>query len=304
MHVAVMTEEVVAHARLWAGARVLEATAGHGGHTAALARAGARVIANDWDEAALQTARRNTAEWAERITFTRGPFSDLESRAAALGPLRFDALIADLGVNREQLVSPERGLSFMSDGPLDMRLDRSRAQTAADLVNQLDEKTLADLIYKFGEERRSRQIARAIVRARPLYSTARLASAIRSAVPRTEHIDPATRTFMALRIAVNEELDEIESLLDMIPRVLKPGGRAVILTFHSLEDRLCKRKFLEMAQQEKGTVITKKVVTPGQEEQRRNPPSRSAKLRCFEVGPATAPRKDAKPGNVREESQR
>jgi len=284
MHVSVMTEEVLSHARIAPGAWVLEATAGHGGHTAALARAGVRVISSDWDETALETARRNTAEWAGQIQFTQGAFSTLASRAAALGVERFDALIADLGVNREQLVNPERGLSFMSDGPLDMRLDRSRAQTAADLVNQLDEKSLADLIYQYGEERRSRQIARAIVRARPLYSTARLASAIRSAVPRTEHIDPATRTFMALRIAVNEELDEIESLLEAIPRVLKPGGRAVILTFHSLEDRLVKRKFLELAQQGKGTVITRKVVTPTQEELRRNPPSRSAKLRCFERG--------------------
>jgi 16S rRNA (cytosine1402-N4)-methyltransferase len=284
MHVSVMTAEVLEHLRLAPGAWVLEATAGHGGHTLALAQAGAQVIANDWDEAALETARRNTAEWAERITFTRGAFSNLYSRLETMGRTLFDGLVADLGVNREQLVSPERGLSFMSDGPLDMRLDRSRPQTAADLVNQLDEKSLADLIYRYGEERRSRQIARAIVRARPLYSTARLASAIRSAVPRTEHIDPATRTFMALRIAVNEELDEIESLLAMIPLVLKPGGRAVILTFHSLEDRLCKRGLLELAQQGKGTVITRKVVTPTQEELRRNPASRSAKLRCFERG--------------------
>lgn len=282
MHVSVMTEEVLAHALVSPGCWVLEATAGHGGHTAALARAGANVVANDWDESALEVARRTTADVAERVTFLRGPFSDLYSRLRALGRTEFDALVADLGVNREQLVNPERGLTFMSDGPLDMRLDRSRPQTAADLVNQLDEKSLADLIFRYGEERRSRQIARAIVRARPLYSTARLASAIRSAVPRTEHIDPATRTFMALRIAVNEELDEIESLLEMVPRVLKPGGRAVILTFHSLEDRLVKRKFLELAQQGKGTVITKKVVTPTEEEQRSNPPSRSAKLRCFE----------------------
>jgi 16S rRNA (cytosine1402-N4)-methyltransferase len=282
MHVSVMTAECLEYARVRLGDWVLEATAGHGGHTAALAQAGARVISNDWDDAALEVARRVTAEWAERITFTRGPFSTLAARAQELGQSRFRVLLADLGVNREQLVSPERGLSFMSEGPLDMRLDRSRPRTAADLVNQTDEKTLADLIFRYGEERRSRQIARAIVRARPLYTTARLASAIRSAAPRTESIDPATRTFMALRIAVNEEIEEIESLLEDLPRVLAPGGRAVILTFHSLEDRLVKRKFLELAQQGKGVVITKKVVTPSADELRRNPASRSAKLRCFE----------------------
>lgn len=282
MHVSVMTAEVLEHLQLRPDAWVLDATTGHGGHTAALAQVPAWVVANDQDEAALETARRKTEQWQERITFTHGPFSSLSGRLQAMSRTAFNGLVGDLGVNREQLVSPERGFSFMSEGPLDMRMDRTRPQTAADLVNQWDEKTLADLIFKYGEERRSRQIARAIVRARPIYSTARLASAIRSAVPRSESIDPATRTFMALRIAVNEELDEIESLLSMIPLVLVPGGRAVILTFHSLEDRLVKRKFLELAQQGFGTVITRKVVMPTAEEIRRNPASRSAKLRCFE----------------------
>jgi 16S rRNA (cytosine1402-N4)-methyltransferase len=282
MHVSVMTSEVLEFARPTPGCRALEATAGHGGHTLALALAGADVIANDWDETALAVARQKTAEVADRVIFTRGAFSTLPERLRELGRTRFDIVLADLGVNREQLVNPERGLSFMSDGPLDMRLDRSRPTTAADLVNQLDEHSLADLIYRFGEERRSRQIARAITRARPIHTTERLASAVRSAVPWTENIHPATRTFMALRIAVNEELDEIESLLSQIPGLLKPGGRAVILTFHSLEDRLVKRKFLEFAQQRLGTVITKKVVTPTEEETRSNPAARSAKLRCFE----------------------
>ena len=282
MHVPVMTAEVLAHLQLRPEAWVIDATTGHGGHTAALAQVPAWVVANDQDEAAIETSRRNTEAWRERITYTHGPFSSLSGRLKAMSRTAFDGLVGDLGVNREQLVSPERGFSFMSEGPLDMRMDRTRPQTAADLVNQLDEKSLADLIYRFGEERRSRQIARAIVRARPLYSTGRLASAIRSAVPRHESIDPATRTFMALRMAVNEELDEIESLLEQIPLVLKPGGRAVILTFHSLEDRLVKHKFLELAQQGQGTVITRKVVMPAPEETRRNPASRSAKLRCFE----------------------
>lgn len=282
MHVSVQTGPVVEYLQPQQDAWYLDWTCGFGGHSAAIARAGGRVIANDRDEQALRTAAERTAEWRERITFTHGPFSDLPERLRALGRTQFAGMVGDLGVNRSQLVTPERGFSFMSDGPLDMRMDQSRPGTAADLVNGLGEKALADLIYQFGEERRSRQIARAICRARPITTTGRLASVIRAAVPRTEQIDPSTRTFMALRIAVNDELDELKALLAQAPAMLAPGARIVLISFHSLEDRAVKHEFLEWARQGLGTVITKKPVTPDEEEKRSNPASRSAKLRCFE----------------------
>jgi 16S rRNA (cytosine1402-N4)-methyltransferase len=283
-HIPVMTAEVIEWLSIRPGGRYLDVTVGQAGHAAAIAGrlTSGELIANDQDPEALAAARLNTEAFAERITFTRGRFSDLYARLKSIGRTNFDGLVGDLGVNRQQLVSAHRGFSFMSDGPLDMRMDPAREETAADLVNRLDEKSLADLIYRLGEERRSRQIARAIVRARPIHTTGRLASVINSAVPRTEKTNPATRTFMALRLAVNQELEELAALLELMPGLLKPGGRAVILTFHSLEDRIVKYKFLEFAAQDLGRVLTKKVITPGREETARNPNSRSAKLRCFE----------------------
>jgi 16S rRNA (cytosine1402-N4)-methyltransferase len=171
----------------------------------------------------------------------------------------------------------------MADGPLDMRMGRHIPGTAADIVNFESEKELADLIFGLGEERRSRRIARAIVRARPIKTTGQLAKLIEEVVPRTEKIHPATRTFMALRIAVNSELEELDALLESIPRLVKPGGRAVIVTFMSLEDRKVKQSFQAMAKAGRAIVLTRHVVRPAEEEIRNNPPSRSAKLRALEL---------------------
>ncbi len=171
----------------------------------------------------------------------------------------------------------------MADGPLDMRQDRSQQETAADLVNFESEKQLADLIYRFGEERRSRKIARAIVRARPVTTTGQLAKLIEGAVPRTGKLHPATQTFMGLRIAVNGEMEELDALLESIPRLVQPGGRVVVLTFMSLEDRRVKQSFQAMARNGQARILTRHVIRPTEQEIGNNPPSRSAKLRAIEL---------------------
>jgi 16S rRNA (cytosine1402-N4)-methyltransferase len=199
------------------------------------------------------------------------------------GVAAVDGVLADLGVSRYQLSAAERGFSLMQDGPLDMRMDRSQELTAADLVNHLPERDLADLIFQFGEERRSRRISRAIVRARPVTTTGQLARVIESAVPRTGRIHPATQTFMALRLRVNGELEELEIMLRHIPERIKAGGRFVILTFMSTEDRIVKRAFQALARERRATILTKHVVTPTEDELSKNPASRSAKLRALEI---------------------
>ena len=193
-----------------------------------------------------------------------------------------DGLLADFGVSSLQLDEAHRGFSFRSEGPLDMRMDTRSGETAGQVVNQEDENELADLIYEFGEERRSRRIARAIVRARPISTTAELARIISAEAPsmKGEKIHPATRTFQALRIRVNNELGEIESLLKSAPSLLKPGGRLVLISFHSLEDRLVKDAFREAGRSKVFEVLTKKPVVAGRQEEMRNPRSRSAKLRA------------------------
>ena len=208
------------------------------------------------------------------------------SRFIAEGSL--DGLLADFGVSSMQLDSAHRGFSFQADGPLDMRMDPRRGPTAEQVVNQADEKVLADLIYEFGEERRSRRFARAIVRARPIKTTAQLAKVLSAVAPamkseRGRHqIHPATRIFQALRIYVNAELDEIQALLQAAPRLLKPGGRLVVISFHSLEDRLAKDALREGARQGIFEVLTRKPVTASEDETDRNPRARSAKLRAAE----------------------
>jgi 16S rRNA (cytosine1402-N4)-methyltransferase len=263
----------------------LDATAGLGGHAGAIARrlATGFVLACDRDAESLSLARANTADCAERIRFHQCLFSQLGEALAANHISQLDGLLADLGVSRHQLTEGERGFSLMAEGPLDMRMDRRVPGTAADFVNYESEKGLADLIYRLGEERRSRQIARAIVRARPITTTGQLAKLIQQAVPRTGKLHPATRTFMALRIAVNRELEEVEALMKLIPELVKPGGRAVIVTFHSLEDRIVKQEFQAMAQAGRAHLLTRHVVRPADEEIRDNPPSRSAKLRAVEL---------------------
>jgi 16S rRNA (cytosine1402-N4)-methyltransferase len=261
-----------------------DVTAGLGGHAGAIAERldGGRVVACDRDRESLELARANTARWGERIRFFHGTFSKLPEALEANGVKEIDGVLADLGASRYQLASAERGFSLVEDGPLDMRMDRSQELTAADLVNEMPEKALADLLYEFGEERRSRRISRAIVRARPILTTGRLAQIVEAAVPRTGRIHPATQTFMALRLKVNDELEELDQLLRIAPGRLRPGGRLVVLTFMSVEDRKVKRAFQGLAQAGQARILTKHVVRPTEAEIGENAASRSAKLRALE----------------------
>jgi 16S rRNA (cytosine1402-N4)-methyltransferase len=264
----------------------IDVTLGLGGHTGAIASRleTGRLLALDRDAESMELARKNLAgQDTSRIEFRQARFSELASAAAAAGISEADGLLADLGVSRYQLTTPERGFSFMAPGEVDMRMDRSQGRTAGEIVNTVDERTLANLIFEYAEERRSRQIARALVRARPIRDTAHLAAVIEGAVPRTGPIHPATRTFMALRLVVNEELEELDSLLQSAPSLLRAGGRIVVITFMSLEDRKVKHSFQELARQGRARILTKHVVRPSEQEVRENAPSRSAKLRAVEV---------------------
>jgi 16S rRNA (cytosine1402-N4)-methyltransferase len=242
-----------------------------------------RVIATDRDGEALEQARENTAAWAERIRFQRAAFSELKRVARGLGIGKVDGLMADLGPSRAQLVSAERGFSLSADGPLDMRMDRTAGPSAADLVNTKSAKEIADSLYFFGEVRRAKKIAASIVAARPIHSTLNLASVVARAAPRTRRIHPATQTFMALRRWVNQEHQELAALLTIAPELVASGGRIVILSFMSLEDRLVKQSFRELERLGRARLLTKRVIRPSEEEVRSNPSARSAKLRAVEV---------------------
>ncbi|HEX4771893.1 MAG TPA: 16S rRNA (cytosine(1402)-N(4))-methyltransferase RsmH [Bryobacteraceae bacterium] len=283
-HYSVMLAESLEYLAIRPDGIYLDMTAGLGGHTRAIAeRLGSGfVIACDRDAESIELARANTARWQDRIRFFHGAFSKLPEALKSNGVERVSGLLADLGVSRYQLASGPRGFSLMEDGPLDMRMDRSQGVTAADLVNEMPEKALADLIYQLGEERRSRRISRAIVRARPILTTGRLASVVESAVPRTGRLHPATQTFMALRLAVNGEAEELDSLLRRVPDVLEPGGRFVALTFMSSEDRQVKQALQASARAGEMKILTKHVVKPTAIEVSENAPSRSAKLRAAE----------------------
>jgi 16S rRNA (cytosine1402-N4)-methyltransferase len=285
MHVPVLLPETLDWLAIRPDGVYLDCTCGLAGHTGEIARrlTTGRVIANDWDADSLAKARANTVDVADRIEFHRGPFSSLPSALAIAGVKQVDGLLADLGVSRYQLTDAERGFSMMTDGPLDMRMDRSQSQTAADIVNFSSEKDIADLIYRLGEERRSRRIAASIIRARPIQSTLHLAKVIERVAPRTGRIHPATQTFMALRLAVNGELDELDALLLLAPEIVVPGGRVLIISFMSLEDRKVKQSFQALARTGRAALLTRHVVTPSDEEIRRNPASRSAKLRVLEM---------------------
>jgi 16S rRNA (cytosine1402-N4)-methyltransferase len=296
-HVPVLYDEVLEYLNVRRGGVIADATLGFGGHSAAIARklgAEGRLICFDRDEAAMELARaRLEAVAAEigpempEVRYVARAFSTAAEEIAA-GSL--DGLLADFGVSSMQLDQSQRGFSFRADGPLDMRMDPRSELTAERVVNEFDEEDLANLIYEFGEERRSRRIARAIVRARPLTTTAELARVVAAVAPpiKTERghgaggqkIHPATRTFQALRIRVNDELGEIRSLLESAGSLLKPGGRVVLISFHSLEDRLVKDAFREGAGAGVWEILTKKPVTATEDEERRNPRSRSAKLRA------------------------
>lgn len=284
MHVPVLLEAVLQYLAVRPDGIYVDATCGLGGHTAAIAErlTTGKVIAVDQDEESLMLAQTNTVKLRDKIIFRKARFSQLRDVLDELKIERIDGLLADLGVSRYQLTSPERGFSIMAEGPLDMRMDRSQDFTAADLVNKTPEKELADLIYRLGEEKRARKVARAIVQARPITTTRQLAEVVSRVVPRTGKIHPATRTFMALRRAVNREEEELQALLSLLPDLLNPGGRAVILTYMSLEDRLVKHAFRDFARQGRAKLLTKHVVKPSAEEVRSNPSARSAKLRAIE----------------------
>jgi 16S rRNA (cytosine1402-N4)-methyltransferase len=292
-HVPVLLEQSLELLNVRPGGVVVDATLGLGGHSAEIAkRLGpkGRLIGFDRDEQAMALGRARLAEVAEElggempaVEFVSRPFSEI---AEVVGLKSLDGLLADFGVSSLQLNEAHRGFSFRADGPLDMRMDPRSELTAEQVVNRADEEDLANLIYEFGEERRSRRIARAIVRARPIMTTAELARIVSAEAPpiKSEKIHPATRTFQALRIRVNDELGEIQSLLRVVTRgagsLLKPGGRVVLISFHSLEDRLVKDSFRESARAGVLEILTKKPVVADEEEERRNPRSRSAKMRA------------------------
>jgi 16S rRNA (cytosine1402-N4)-methyltransferase len=285
MHVSVLLEEALEYLRVQPDGVYLDTTTGLGGHTGAIAArlTTGLVVAADRDPESLEKARENTRAYQDRIRFVQARFSELPAVLKQAGVDRVQGLLADLGVSRYQLTDAERGFSFQSEGPLDMRMNRSEGITAAELVNLMAEKALADLIYQFGEERRARQIARAIVRSRPIRSTAHLAGVVESAARRTGRLHPATQTFMALRMAVNQEQEELDSLLESLPSLVASGGRAVVISFMSLEDRKVKHKFQDLARDGRARILTKHVVKPTDAEIQGNPASRSAKLRALEM---------------------
>jgi 16S rRNA (cytosine1402-N4)-methyltransferase len=284
-HIPVLTGPLLASLQVRNDGTYLDATLGLGGHTGAIARllTSGRVIACDRDEESIAKARENTRDCADRIQYCHCRFSELERALREAGAAKVNGLIADLGVSRYQLTDAARGFSFMSKGPLDMRLSRSQELTAADIVNFSSEKDIAALLER-GEERRSRRVARAIVRGRPFTTTESLAKAISDAVPRIAKIHPATLTFQALRMEVNEEREELEALLELAPKLVADGGRIAIIAFHSLEDRQVKQRFAQLVRAGEARYVVKKPVVPSDEEVSANPASRSAKMRVIEMG--------------------
>jgi len=290
-HVSVLLKPTIDFLAVRRGGTYIDATVGLGGHSFEIAKrlgAPGHLIGFDKDPAALRVARRRLSEpppelqadWPA-ITLLHASFAEIGQRA---GKGMADGLLGDLGVSSLQLQDAARGFSFQAEGALDMRMDPQAGLTAEQVVNRCDEPVLADAIYKFGEERRSRRIARAIVRARPIRSTTHLAQIVSAAARpmKSERIHPATRTFQAIRIFVNRELEELEALLEAAPRVLKAGGRLVMISFHSLEDRRVKESLRAGARLGLWQVLTKKPLRAGAEEIERNARARSAKLRAAE----------------------
>jgi 16S rRNA (cytosine1402-N4)-methyltransferase len=290
-HVPVLFKEAIEFLRVRAGGTYVDCTLGLAGHAEGIARLlgpDGWLIGFDRDPEALSLAKVKLARVsnelgsrAPKITLVGEAFSSIAGHVEA-GSV--DGLLADFGVSSLQFDEAHRGFSFQADGALDMRMDTRSGQTAAQVVNEASERELADLIYEYGEERRSRRIARAIVRSRPVATTGQLARIVASAGPamKQERIHPATRTFQALRIFVNRELDEIRALLEAAPGLLKPSARLAVISFHSLEDRIAKDSLREGAQKGIWEILTRKPVTAGEEEMERNPRSRSAKLRAAE----------------------
>jgi len=289
-HTPVLTSQVVQLLRPERGGLFVDCTVGLGGHARSLLEAGAtRLIGIDRDADALARARDALASWGDRVELVHADYRALEEVLDARGISLVDGTLADLGVSSMQLESAGRGFSFQRDEPLDMRMDRSGGETAADLVERRSEQELADAIFEYGEERFSRRIARAIVEARedrPVDTTGRLASIVRRAIPTRGYsrIDPATRTFQALRIWVNRELEGLDRFLESSARRLRTGARLVVVTFHSLEDRIVKHtlRALERTSELAMKVLTKKPIVADEDELRANPRARSAKLRAAE----------------------
>ena len=303
-HFPVLLEEVIEGLNVRQGGVYLDGTLGAGGHAEALlsAHPGIRLIGMDRDPVALALAEDRLAAYRDRLTLFHNDFRFLDEVLDEGGVSSVDGIVLDLGVSSMQLDEGERGFSFANDGPLDMRMDPSHGESALTLVNEMDPVELANILYRYGEERRSRAIAKAIARERevaPIETTGRLANIV-AAVPgmgRMRNIHPATRTFQALRIAVNDELAAIEEAVPAGVARLAPGGRMVVISFHSLEDRIVKRGFRELERPcrcpkempecrcglvSAGKVITRRPLIPTEEEAERNPRSRSAKLRIFE----------------------
>lgn len=278
-HVPVLSREVIEGLAVRPGGHYLDATVGGGGHSRLILEAApdTRVTAIDQDEDALEAARKVLAVFGERVKFIYSNFAAYKFLLST-----FDGIICDLGVSSHHLDTPERGFSFRREASLDMRMDRQQPLTAADVINSWDEVQLAEIFFKYGEERLSRRIARRIVEQRPFDTTTQLGGAIASCVPpkyRYARIHPATRVFQALRIVVNDELKSLETFLSKAPQALVPGGRIAIISFHSLEDRIVKHSFKDSALLQ---VLTKKPIEAQEEEIVNNPRARSAKLRIAE----------------------
>ncbi|HEX8817866.1 MAG TPA: 16S rRNA (cytosine(1402)-N(4))-methyltransferase RsmH [Terriglobales bacterium] len=295
-HVPVLLKEAIDFLAVRRGGTYIDATVGLGGHSYEIAKrlgAPGHLIGFDKDPAALEKARErlvvshqssvvSTSDWPA-IELRHASFADLANEA---GRATYDGILADLGVSSLQFDTPARGFSFQAEGNLDMRMNPQSELTAEQVVNRFDERELADLIYEFGEERRSRRIARAIVRSRPIRTTAQLAEIVSAAArpmnKAERRVHPATLTFQALRIFVNHELDDLRELMNNAPQLLNTGGRLVVISFHSLEDRIVKDAMREGAKRGEYRLLTKKPMTAGEEEIDRNPRSRSAKLRVAE----------------------
>jgi 16S rRNA (cytosine1402-N4)-methyltransferase len=300
-HEPVLYKEIIHALQPHQGGRYVDGTLGAGGHARGIMEASApdgQLLGLDVDPQALAIARRNLAPYEHRIHLAQASYTSLSMQLARLGWDGVDGIVLDLGASSMQFDTPERGFSFLLDAPLDMRFGPHVPQTAADLVNKYSERELADLLYQYGEEREARKIARAIVRARPIRTTRELVAAIESVLPRRgDRLHPATRTFQALRIAVNEELASIEEVLPQAVAGLKPGGRLAVISFHSLEDRIVKDFFREQSRdrvnppyeriyevERKATLkeVNRKPILPSDEETKSNPRARSAKLRIAE----------------------
>jgi len=289
MHVPVLLRETLEFLHVQPDGTYIDATLGAGGHAEAilklLPRGQGKLLGIDRDPSALAEAGQRLQAFGEKVTVLQGNFAEIDALHAASGLPPAQGVLADLGVSSMQLEDASRGFSFSLPGPLDMRMDPNTDTTAEAIVNHTRESGLADLIFKLGEERHSRRIARAIVKARPIRTTTELAQVATRAIPSRaglHHLHPATRTFLALRLAVNRELENLETFLSKVLSVLAPQGRLVIISFHSLEDRIVKHAFSRYKQDGRACILTRKVVRPGEEEVWTNPRARSAKLRAAE----------------------